>query len=152
MMMDVAWLDLEALPAPRRVAVAGLVDEIYAMERALADFYARFAARAGVPALRAGVDEVARGAAEQVERLGPLADAAAASLEDGRADADAIQPASPRAEAFLAASQTERHLDVRYREVIALLAETGVPAPLGEAALQATRRRARLRDLYLAYS
>ena len=47
---------------------------------------------------------------------------------------------------------TERDLEMRYREVTALLAEWGVPAPLREAALQAARLQSRLRHLYLAYS
>jgi hypothetical protein len=147
-----ARLDLEALPAPRRVAVAGLLDEIHATERALADFYARFAAHTAVPALRAGLEALARATVEQVERLAPLADAVAAYLDAGRADAGAIEPVAPRAQAFLAVFQVERHLDMHYREVLALLAEGGVPAPLREAAVQASQHRARLRDLYLTYS
>jgi hypothetical protein len=145
-------LDLDALPAPRRVAVAGLLDQIHATERALADFYLRFAAHERVPALRVGLEALARAKLEQAERLAPLGQAAGAALEGARADPGGIEPSAPRPEAFLAAFQTERDLEIRYREVTALLLEWEVPAPLLDAAAQASRHRAHLRDLYLAYS
>jgi len=145
---------LEDLPLPRRVAAAQLLGEILATEQALADFYERLAARPGPPGLRAALAALARDKRAQSEALLPgLAPfARPAASPAGPAPLAAKAPTDQRAEAFLAAFALERGLEMRYREVLALLGDAA-PAPVvAEAAARAARHRAAFRDLYRRYS
>jgi hypothetical protein len=137
---------LADLSAPRRVAIAELLAMVLTTERRLAAFYDRFAGASEIAALRAELAALARDKRQQAQHLesivGPVV---------GRDGAEP-PPAAPRAEAFRAAFEQERALEVAYRQVLALLGDTGPVGPLAEAAAQAARHGRRLRHLYVGYS
>jgi rubrerythrin len=148
-------LPLSDLSLPRRVAVAELLGEIVATERALAELYEGFAAGTSHLPLQAALKTLVREKRARLERLEPLARAAGA---DG--GADGLAPPQPtedtpverRADFFARAFQGERILEVRVRELAMLIGDAGVPAALAELAAENARHLGRLRELYLRYS
>jgi hypothetical protein len=147
---------LDDLSLPRRLAVTELAGEILAGEGAMAHLYAGFARDSAPSDLRAGLEELAQAKQDQValagEAFSPVGDLAAPLPSRFRAPEPRAGAQARRAERFLEAFQGERALEVRYRELAALLAPTGLVPGLGDLALRTAHHRARLRELYLRYS
>jgi len=147
---------VEDLPAPRRVAIAGLFREILRTEDELAGLYASGAQRFPIPYLRQKLEELAemkRARAAALTRLGPGLDADAGAGSALPAP-PAVLPAPPerRAGLFARAFEAERTLQVAYREVLVLLDDPARCPDLPALAASSPRHRALLRDLYLRYS
>jgi hypothetical protein len=147
---------LDDLPLPRRLAVTELAGEILAGEGEMAHLYAAFARDPAPQPLRAGLEELARAKQAQValagEVLASVGDVGAPLPSRFRAPTARAGAQTRRAERFLEAFQGERALEVRYRELAALLASTGLLPGLGTLAAQAARHQTHLRELYLKYS
>jgi hypothetical protein len=138
---------LEDLPLPHRVAVARVLTDALATERALARLYATFAAYTTLASLEAALTELARAKAARVAELeawlGPAAAAAAAAPPDGVPTRDVF---------FARAFQGERALEVGYRELGGLLGGAARLPGLPELLAGATRQREQVRRLYVRYS
>jgi hypothetical protein len=147
---------LDAQPLPRRLAITELAGEILAGEGAMAHLYAGFARESTPHALRTGLEELALAKEAQVARAGevfaPVGDLDTPLPSRFRAPAARVAAPDRRAERFQEAFQGERELEVGYRELAALVAETGLLRGLDDLARWAARHRARLRELYLRYS
>jgi hypothetical protein len=144
------------LPAPRRVAIAGLVRQIVATEHELGAMYAAAAERTPIAHLRTAFGEFAEAKRRRVEaltRLAPLL-GAAAGAGDGASEPPRSPPPRPerRSDLFARAFEAERALEVAYREVLALLGDPECCPELVTLAGGSARHRALLRDLYLRYS
>lgn len=141
-------LALEDLPLPRRVAIARALTDALDTERELAALYAAFAARTPLAALGAALTELAQA---KVARVALLEGLIGASGSTPRAPLDPSRVAE-RADFFARAFQAERALEVGYRELGALLAESMNPPGLRELVADAARHRELIRQLYVRYS
>ncbi len=146
---------LAELPAPRRVAIAGLFREALGTERELAELYAGAARRTPIAHLRTALEGLAALKRERVAAL-----AALAPVLDPDADGTAGLPphgvldAGPerRADVFARAFTAERTLEAAYREIAALLGDPARCPGLDGLIAESAHHRRRLRDLYLRYS
>jgi hypothetical protein len=147
---------VRGLPAPQRVAIATLFQEILGTERELAHLYGRFVERTPIARLRGGLEELARAKEAQVTALARLApvlteDGAEATAEPSRPgtlDAGVAQ----RSDLFTRAFQAERTLEGGYRELAVLLGDQAVRSEVAGLFRASTRHRSLLRTLYLWYS
>lgn len=147
---------VDDLPAPRRVAIATLFDEILGTERELAALYGGFAPRAQIAHLGAALEELAEAKRARVAALEAMASTLVA---DGRGAPPVSAsrgtlpaPAERRSDVFARAFEGERALEAAYRELVALLGDPGRCPGLAELAAGSARHRVLLRDLYLRYS
>ena len=144
------------LPAPRRVAIAGLFREILRTEDELAGLYASGAQRFPIPYLQQKLEELAEVKHARVAALTPLGPGLDADAGAGSAlpEPPAVLPAPPerRAGLFARAFEAERTLEGAYREVLVLLDDLARCPDLPALAAGSARHRKLLRDLYLRYS
>lgn len=143
-------LDLEGLPVPRRVAIAGLLGELVRAERELAALCGALAGRLSPPALAAALGTLAAEKRARWPLVAALAAAAGVAVPDGPTPVPRIPPG--RGAWFPALFEGERTIEAAYRELLALLEDPARCPVLPELMAGAARHRERLRALYLAYS
>ena len=146
-------LAVDEFPVARRAAALEMLSEVLRLEREVASVYRALAARPGPAPLRAACGEIAALTVERIPTIEALAREAGLEAMPGVSTASPAAPGPDgRGELFGRAFVRERALEVAYRELAALLGDPtrcpSLPTLLGEA----TRRRARLRDLYVRYS
>ena len=146
-------LAVDELPVARRAAALEMLSEALRLEREVASVYLALAARPGPAPLRAACGEIAARTVERIPTIEALA------REAGLAAVPGVSPASPaasgpegRGELFGRAFERERALEPAYRDLAGLLGDPTRCPSLVTLLAEATRRRARLRDLYVRYS